>query len=552
MYRYDEFDHAVVTTRVAEFRSQVERRLSGALTEEQFRPLRLMNGVYLQLHAYMLRVAIPYGQFSAPQMRALAHVARTYDKGFGHFTTRQNIQYNWPKLSDIPAILDDLAAVEMHAIQTSGNCIRNTTSDPFAGVAADEIADPRPWAEMIRQWSTLHPEFTYLPRKFKMAVSGGVEDRAAVAYHDIGLRMVRNDDGAIGFKVLVGGGLGRTPRVGRVIRDYLAPEDLFSYLESILRVYNLYGRRDNKYKARIKILVDALGIDAFRDQVEAEWTHLRGGEVEIPASEMARIQSYFTPPAYQTLEDNPASFGEALAKIPGFARWVQTNVTNHKVPGYAVVTVTLKPTDGIPGDITAEQMDRMADFAERYSFGELRATKDQNLVLADVQQDQLLALWQDLVAAELASANRATLVDMICCPGLDYCALANARSIPVAEEISRRFADPDRLADIGQVSLNISGCINACGHHHAANIGILGVDRRGDESYQIVLGGDATDSASVAQITGPGYSPETIVDAVEVTVNTYLAQRVNADETFLQTYRRVGMAPFKEALNAAR
>jgi sulfite reductase (NADPH) hemoprotein beta-component len=552
MYRYDEFDHALVASRVDEFRSQVERRLSGALTEEQFRPLRLMNGVYLQLHAYMLRVAIPYGQFSATQMRTLAHVARTYDRGYGHFTTRQNIQYNWPQLGDIPAILDDLAAAEMHAIQTSGNCIRNTTSDPFAGVAADEIDDPRPWAEMIRQWSSLHPEFTYLPRKFKVAISGGVEDRAAVAFHDIGLRMVRNDAGAVGFKVLVGGGMGRTPRVGRVIRDYLSPEDMFSYLESILRVYNLYGRRDNKYKARIKILVDALGIDAFRDQVEAEWAHQRGSAVEIPPAEMARIQAYFIPPAYETLADNPPLFSDALAQNAGFAAWVKANVTNHKIPGYAVVTVTLKPADGIPGDITADQMDRMADFADAYSLGELRATKDQNLVLADVRQDRLFALWQDLQAAGLAHANRASLVDMICCPGLDYCALANARSIPVAEEISRRFADPERLANVGTVSLNISGCINACGHHHAANIGILGVDRRGEESYQIVLGGDATDTASIAQITGPGFSPETIVDAVEVTVQTYLDHRTGSEETFLETYRRVGVAPFKEALNAAR
>lgn len=552
MYRYDEFDHAVVAARTDEFRSQVERRLSGELTEEQFRPLRLMNGVYLQLHAYMLRVAVPYGQLSSPQMRMLAHIARRYDKGYAHFTTRQNLQYNWPQLSDLPAILDDLASVEMHAIQTSGNCIRNTTSDPFAGVAADEIADPRPWAEIIRQWSTIHPEFTYLPRKFKIAISGGVEDRAAVAFHDIGIRIVRNAAGEIAFKVLVGGGMGRTPRVGRVITEELAPQDLLGYLESILRVYNLHGRRDNKYKARIKILVDALGIDEFRRQVDAEWQHLRGSAVEVPASEVERIHSYFAPRELPVLADNPANLVAARQSNKAFALWVDANVVAHKVAGFAGVTITFKSAGGIPGDVTADQMDAVADLADRFSYGELRATKDQNVVLPYVRQDELFALWEGLVAQELAEGNHRLINDMITCPGLDYCALANARSIPVAQAISTRFADLQRQADIGPLTLNISGCINACGHHHVGNIGILGVDKRGGEAYQLVIGGDARDTAAIAQISGPGFSQEGIVDAVETTVATYLAQRSSADEAFIDTFRRVGLAPFKEALNAAR
>lgn len=552
MYRYDEFDHAVVAARVDEFSSQVARRLSGEITEEQFRPLRLMNGVYLQLHAYMLRVAIPYGQLSSRQLRMLAHIARTYDKGYGHFTTRQNIQYNWPQLCDIPAALADLASVEMHAIQTSGNCIRNTTSDPFAGVAADEVTDPRPWAEIIRQWSTIHPEFTYLPRKFKIAISAGAEDRAAVAFHDIGIRIVRNDAGDIGFKVLVGGGMGRTPRVGRVITEFLNPIELLGYLESILRVYNLHGRRDNKYKARIKILVDALGIDEFRRQVEVEWAHLRGSEVEVPASEIERIHSYFVPRELPARPEAPAEFLAARQQNAAFARWVDANVINHRVPGYAGVTITLKPAGGIPGDVTADEMDAIADLADRFGFSELRATKDQNLVLPSVAQEDLLPLWQELVSLSLAEGNHGLINDMITCPGLDYCALANARSIPVAQEISTRFADLERQANIGPLTLNISGCINACGHHHVANIGILGVDKHGDEAYQLVIGGDARDSAAVAQISGPGYSQEKIVDAVETTISTYLAQRTGAEETFIETFRRIGMAPFKEALNAAR
>ncbi|WP_142848623.1 nitrite/sulfite reductase [Telmatospirillum sp. J64-1] len=553
MYRYDEFDAAIVRTRVEEFRDQVERRVSGELTEEQFRPLRLMNGVYLQLHAYMLRVAVPYGELSSTQMRKLAHIARTYDKGYGHFTTRQNIQFNWPTLVDIPKILDELAEVEMHAIQTSGNCIRNVTSDPYAGVAGDEVDDPRPWAEILRQWSTFHPEFTYLPRKFKIAISGGAEDRAAVRFHDIGLRVVRGEGGDIGFRVWVGGGMGRTPRVGREVRSFVPAADLMSYLEAILRVYNLYGRRDNKYKARIKILVDELGLARFIDEVEAEWQKSRASATPLPEEEIARIRAYFAPPPLASLQDNPAELAAARKADPAFDLWIKTNVFSHKVPGYAAVTVSLKPIGGIPGDVTADQMDMIADLADRFSQGQLRATKEQNLVLPYVRQDQLAALWRALDMQNLATANRGLVSDMIACPGLDYCALANARSIPIAQEISNRFADLRRQHDIGSLSLNISGCINACGHHHVGNIGILGVDKRGEEAYQLVLGGDAGEGdAAIGQITGPGFSAEGIVDATEKAVAVYLANRRDADESFIETYRRIGMAPFKEALYDAR
>lgn len=545
MYRYDEFDSAIVGERIGEFRDQVSRRLTGALTEDQFRPLRLMNGVYLQLHAYMLRVAIPYGELSAPQLRALARIAVTYDKGYGHFTTRQNIQFNWPSLADVPDILADLAEVEMHAIQTSGNCIRNVTSDPFAGVAADEVEDPRPWAELMRQWSTLHPEFTFLPRKFKIAISGGAQDRAAIKYHDIGLRLVRGDAGDVGFEVWVGGGMGRTPRIARQIRAFLPRGELLGYLEAILRVYNLHGRRDNKYKARIKILVDALGIDSFREQVEAEWQSLRGQQIDVPEDEVERIRAYFALPDLPTLSDAALDRSD-----PAFAAWLDTNVMAHKVPGHAAVTISLKPVGGIPGDVSAEQMEAIADLADRYSHGELRATKEQNLVLPHVRQDQLHALWSALRVQGLETANRGLVGDIIACPGLDYCALANARSIPVAQAISERFGDLRRQADIGPLSLNISGCINACGHHHAGNIGILGVDKRGDEAYQLVLGGDATEQAAIGEITGRGFDGDGIVDAVETVVATYLRLR-SAGETFIQTYRRLGMTPFKEALYGA-
>lgn len=551
MYRYDEFDHQVVRERVAEFSDQVARRLSGDLSEDQFRPLRLMNGVYLQLHAYMLRVAVPYGELTSVKMRKLAHIARVYDRGYGHFTTRQNIQFNWPKLSDIPAILRELAEVEMHAIQTSGNCIRNVTTDAFAGVAADEIEDPRPWAEVLRQWSTFHPEFTYLPRKFKIAISGGAQDRAATFFHDIGIRLVRAESGDVGFQIIVGGGMGRTPRVGRVLNGFVAKPEILSYLEAILRVYNLHGRRDNKYKARIKILVDALTLEGFRAEVEAEWQRIRGSVVEVPAEEVARIGAYFADPDWQTLVDNPRELAAARSRSSAFNSWVAANVMAHRVPGYAAVTVSLKPVGGIPGDATADQMDALADFADRYSLGALRVSKEQNIVLPYVRQDQLHALWQALVAEGLATANKGLISDIIACPGLDYCALANARSIPLAQMISERFSDIGRQHDIGEVTLNISGCINACGHHHVGNIGILGVDKRGEESYQLVLGGDATQTAAIGDIAGPGFTAEGVVDAIETVIGVYLAQR-QTGEPFIDTYRRIGLTPFKEAINAAR
>lgn len=551
MYRYDEFDHQVVRERVAEFSDQVARRLSGDLSEEQFRPLRLMNGVYLQLHAYMLRVAVPYGELTSGKMRRLAHIARVYDRGYGHFTTRQNIQFNWPKLSDIPAILRELAEVEMHAIQTSGNCIRNVTTDAFAGVAADEIEDPRPWAEVLRQWSTFHPEFTYLPRKFKIAISGGAQDRAATFFHDIGIRLVRAESGDVGFQIIVGGGMGRTPRVGRVLNGFVAKSEILSYLEAILRVYNLHGRRDNKYKARIKILVDALTLEGFRAEVDAEWDRIRGSVVEVPAEEVERIGAYFADPDWQALADNPPELAAARSRSTAFNGWVSANVMAHRVPGYAAVTVSLKPVGGIPGDATADQMDALADFADRYSLGALRVSKEQNIVLPFVRQDQLYALWQALVAEGLATANKGLISDIIACPGLDYCALANARSIPLAQMISERFSDIARQHDIGEVTLNISGCINACGHHHVGNIGILGVDKRGEESYQLVLGGDATQTAAIGDIAGPGFTAEGVVDAIETVIGVYLAQR-QTGEPFIDTYRRIGLTPFKEAINAAR
>jgi sulfite reductase (NADPH) hemoprotein beta-component len=548
MYHYDTHDRAFVQARVEEFRDQVRRRLDGTLSEEQFRPLRLMNGVYLQLHAYMLRVAIPYGVLSSDQMRALAHVARSYDKGYGHFTTRQNIQFNWVALADVPDILDRLAEAEMHAIQTSGNCIRNVSSDPYAGVAGDEVADPRPWAEIIRQWSTLHPEFTFLPRKFKIAVSGGTVDRAAVRFHDIGLRVVRGADDTVGFRVYVGGGMGRTPKVAEVIRDFVAPDDLLGYLEAILRVYNLHGRRDNKYKARIKILLADLGLEAFAREVEAEWALVRCEGPLMPAAEIARIHADFTPPLLAELSDNPPALAAAREADAAFARWLDVNVLAHKAPGHAAVALTLKPVGGIPGDLSAEQMETVADLADRYSAGEIRTTKEQNLVLPHVRQDQLHALWLALSGLDLATPNRGQAGDIICCPGLDYCSLANARSIPLAQELSRRFDTPQRRAEIGELSINISGCINACGHHHAANIGILGVDKRGAESYLLVIGGDAyDDTASIASTTGPGMAVEQVPDAVETAVAVYLSRR-EADETFAETVRRIGLAPFKEAL----
>jgi len=547
MYRYDEFDHAFVQQRVAQFRDQVDRRLDGALSEEEFKPLRLMNGLYLQLHAYMLRVAIPYGVLSSQQMRTLAHIARTYDKGFGHFTTRQNIQYNWPTLKDVPDILGDLAKVEMHAIQTSGNCIRNTTSDPFAGVAADELEDPRVYCEIIRQWSTLHPEFAFLPRKFKIAVSGAATDRAAVKFHDIGIYMRQNDAGEIGFEILAGGGQGRTPMVAQTVREFLPKQHLISYLEAILRVYNKLGRRDNKYKARIKILLHATGIEEFRRLVEEEWAIIKDRDYDLPEEEMQRIQTYFAPPTYEKLDAVDRAFENAKFSDPAFADWVKRNVSGHKQPGYAIVTVSLKPVGGVPGDATADEMDLVADLADAFSMGEIRATHRQNLVLPNVKQADLHALFKELTAHGLATPNEGLVTDIIACPGLDYCALANARAIPVAQRISERLADLKRQHDIGDLHLNISGCINACGHHHVAAIGLLGVDRRGEEYYQITLGGSAFEDASVGSIIGPAFPSDKVVDAVEAIVDTYLEVR-ETGERFLDTVRRTGLDPFQGAL----
>ena len=550
MYRYDEFDQQIVNERVEQFRGQVARRLSGELTEDQFKPLRLMNGLYLQLHAYMIRIAVPYGTLSPRQMRMLAHIARKYDRGYGHFTTRQNIQFNWPKLGDVPDILADLSTVQMHAIQTSGNCIRNVTADHFAGVAADEIEDPRIYCEIIRQWSTFHPEFSFLPRKFKIAVNGAHHDRAAVRLHDIGLNLIRDENGEIGFEVLVGGGQGRTPIIGVTIRDFLPKEHLLSYLEAILRVYNQLGRRDNIYKARIKILVQSTGADEFRRLVEEEWSHLKDGPLDLPAEEIARIQAYFAPPAYEKLESPDPGFKLRESEVVEFRNWVSTNIAAHAQPGYAIATISLKPIGGIPGDATAEQMDLVADLAEQYSLNEIRVSHEQNLILPDVKQADLFALWQALAKAELATANYGLISDMIVCPGLDYCNLANARSIPVAQRISERFADIQRQHDIGELKIKISGCINACGHHHVGHIGILGVDKKGSEYYQITLGGSADENSALGRIVGPAFSYDDVTDAVETIVNVYLAQRRDG-EKFNATYNRVGLEPFKEKLYGA-
>ena len=542
MYRYDEYDHAMVAARVDEFRDQVERRLSGALTEDQFKPLRLMNGLYLQLHAYMLRVAVPYGTLDSRQMRMLAHIARKYDRGYGHFTTRQNIQYNWIELRHAPDILAELATVEMHAIQTSGNCIRNISSDQYAGAAADEVADPRPYAELLRQWSSFHPEFSYLPRKFKIAVVASETDRAAIQLHDIGLLLRRDANGELGFRVHVGGGMGRTPMLGPVLRDFIPVADHLSYLEAALRVYNRHGRRDNIYKARIKILVHELGIDEYRRQVEAEWAHVKTLGLDPPAGELARIAAMFAPPPFAT--DLPDTVDRS---DPDFAVWLDRNVAAHKAPGHAIVTVSLKPIGGIPGDASADQIDLMADLAERYGHDELRVTHAQNIVLPHVAKRDLHAVWQALDAAGLATPNLDLVSDIIACPGLDYCSLANARSIPVAQKIATRFADLDRQRTVGELKLKISGCINACGHHHAGHIGILGVDRKGEENYQLSFGGSGAEDASLAKIVGPGFSEDGVVDAVETAIETYLGLREEG-ERFLDTYRRVGLQPFKEAI----
>jgi sulfite reductase (NADPH) hemoprotein beta-component len=550
MYQYDNYDQTLVRERVDQFREQVARRLAGKIGEEEFKPLRLMNGLYLQLHAYMLRIAIPYGTLSTAQLRKLAEIARRYDRGYGHFTTRQNIQFNWIKLEDTPDILAALATVEMHGIQTSGNCIRNVTADHFAGVAADEIEDARIWCEIIRQWSTFHPEFSFLPRKFKIAVTGAPHDRAAVKVHDIGLRMHKNAAGEVGFEVIVGGGQGRTPAIGVTIRDFLPKQHLLSYLEAILRTYNLLGRRDNLYKSRIKILVAAVGGAKFAELVEAEWAEIKDGPLTLPAAEIARIEAAFALPAYAPADPFPPEIVAKRQEAPAFARWMRSNVAAHRQPGYAIVTLSLKPNGGIPGDATAEQMDAIAVLADRYSLGELRVSHIQNLVFPHVRRADLPALWDALLAQDLATPNVGLIGDIIACPGLDYCSLANARAIPIAQRISERFADPARQQEIGELAIKISGCINACGHHHVGHIGILGVDKKGEEFYQVTLGGSADENAAVGDIVGPAFSYDEVVDAVETIVDIYLARR-GEGERFVDTYRRIGAAPFKEKLYAA-
>ena len=550
MYRYDEFDHRFVRERVLEFRGQVERRLDGSLSDDEFRPLRLMNGLYLQLHAYMLRVAIPYGTLSSRQMRQLAMIADKWDKGYGHFTTRQNIQFNWPTLKDVPDILDALAEVEMHAIQTSGNCIRNVTADQFSGVAADEIEDPRPTAELLRQWSSLHPEFTFLPRKFKIAVTGAVHDRAAIKGHDIGLRILKHPTtGEVGYEITVGGGLGRTPMIGKVIRDFLPKADLLPYLEAVMRVYNAEGRRDNKYKARVKILIHEAGIDEIRKAVEEEFAASNRAAIAADPKEVERINAYFAPPAYETLPDTSAILDAAKAKDPELKRFIDTNGFAHKVPGYAAITVSLKAIGAAPGDATSDQMRALADIADTYSLGELRVTHLQNIVLPYVKKDDVPALYAALKAHDLGTANVGLITDIVACPGMDYCALATARSIPIAQDIAKRFADPDRQQLIGELGIKISGCINACGHHHIGHIGILGLEKSGEESYQITLGGDATENAAIGERLGPGVTGDDVPDTIERIVDIYLAERQRG-ERFIDTYRRVGLDRFKGAIHA--
>jgi len=550
MYRYDQFDHQITAQRVAQFRDQIRRRLSGELTEDEFRILRLQNGLYMQIHAYMLRVAVPYGLLSAAQMRMLASIARKYDRGYGHFSTRQNTQFNWIKLQDVPDILTDLASVEMHANQTSGNCIRNITSDEFAGVARDEIVDPRPYAEILRQWSTFHPEFAYLPRKFKIAITGATEDRAAIAVHDVGLAAVKNAQGEIGFRVLVGGGLGRTPIIGTEICDFVPWQHVITYLESIVRVYNEYGRRDNIYKARIKILVKALGIEEFRRRVEADWQFTKDGPCTITVEELNRVAAFFTAPDYEQLPENDAAVAAQLRENKAFSNWMQRNVKPHKVPGYAAVVLSLKKTGIAPGDATAEQMDAAAELAERFSFGELRVTHMQNLVLADVRQSDLIALWQAARGLGMATPNIGLLTDIICCPGGDFCSLANARSIPLAKAIAERFDNLDFQHDIGEIELNMSGCMNACGHHHVGNIGILGVEKDGEEWYQVSIGGAQGNTSSLGKVIGRSFTFAQTPEVIARLLQVYVRERFD-DERFIETVRRIGHSPFKEYVYAA-
>jgi len=550
MYVYDSYDQQIVDQRVAQFREQTDRFLKGELAAEEFLPLRLQNGLYIQRHAPMLRIAVPYGLISSTQLRRIAHISRKYDKGYAHFTTRQNIQLNWPALEDVPDILADLAEVQMHAIQTSGNCIRNTTTDQFAGVIADEIEDPRPWCEIIRQWSTLHPEFAFLPRKFKIAVNAATNtDRAAIRFHDIGLQLVKNEAGDIGFQVFVGGGLGRTPIVGQEINAFLPQQHLLSYLDAILRVYNLKGRRDNKYKARIKILVKALGVEAFRTLVDEQWKLIKDGAETLTVSEIERVKSHFVDPAYEPIEDQTEALAQLRFDHSAFDKWIQRNVESHKKAGYAAVTVSLKKPGYAPGDATAEQIDTLANLAESYSFGELRVSHQQNIILADVKQSDLFTLWNALSALGLADATVGTLNDVICCPGGDYCALANAKSIPIAEAIQVKFDDLDYLYDLGDIDLNISGCMNACGHHHIGNIGILGVDKKGEEFYQISLGGDSGIDGQIGKILGPSFKAEQVPDVLQKVIDTYVEKR-QENELFIDAVHRLGLDPFKERVYA--
>ena len=550
MYRYDEFDHEVVQSRVKQFRGQVERRLSGALSEAQFRPLRLQNGLYLQLHAYMLRVAVPYGTLSSRQLRQLAMIADKYDRGYGHVSTRQNMQFNWPELTDVPDILNDLAEVEMHGFQTSGNCIRNVTSDPYAGATDEEIEDPRPTAELLRQWSTLHPEFAFLPRKFKIAVTGSKTDRAVIYAHDIGIEIVKNDAGEVGYHIIVGGGLGRTPIIGKTLRSYLPREELLPYLEATLRVYNRYGRRDNKYKARIKILVTETGIEKFKEMVDAEYATLEPLDIAVSQEEVARITAYFADPDFEDLPAHNDAYKAKLLSDKDFALWAENNLAAHKKDGYAIANISLKPKELAPGDITSDQMRAVADMADKFSFGEIRTTHQQNMLLPHVKLSDLYALYEVLKEAKLHADNIGLITDIICCPGMDFCALATARSIPVSQAIAERFEDPERQRAIGEMQIKISGCINACGHHHVGHIGILGLEKAGVEFYQVKLGGDASENAAIGKVTGPGFSQEELLDGIERLVDYYLDIREDG-ERFIDSYKRLGMAPFKEVLYAA-
>ncbi len=550
MYQYDHHDQRLVDERVAQFRDQTRRFLAGDLSEDEFRPLRLQNGLYIQKYAPMLRISIPYGVLSSTQLRKLAHIGRKYDRAYGHFTTRQNVQFNWPRLEDVPEILAELATVQMHAIQTSGNCVRNITSDHFAGIAADEIVDPLPYSELVRQWAAFHPEFAYLPRKFKIAISGSAIDRAATLVHDIGAHALFNDAGEIGFRILVGGGLGRTPVIGHVIREFLPRGEILNYLDAILRVYNRFGRRDNKFKARIKILVKEMTLEVFTHHVESEWQRVRGGPATVPNEEIERIAAFFAAPPYERLPGDDAGFRAAVADNRAFANWARRNVFPHKVPGYAAVTLSLKKTGVPPGDATSDQMDAVADLADAYSFGEIRVSHEQNLIFAHVKQAALLALWDELKGLGFATPNIGLLTDIICCPGGDFCSLANAKSIPIAEAIQRRFDDLDYLHDIGEIDLNISGCMNACGHHHVGNIGILGVDKNGAEWYQVSIGGDQGDRASLGKVIGPSFAAREMPDVVARLIDIYIERR-HADEPFIDTVRRIGIEPFKEHVYAA-